>query len=80
MRARKNQVSIPNPEFGMDFDASARAMHQSASMGSPMVHGKALSMPAASEEIPRSDFVREEHNVKNSQAQDRACCCCSLRS
>jgi len=41
MRARLNQVSTPNPEFGVDFDASARAMHQSASKGSLMVHEKA---------------------------------------
>jgi hypothetical protein len=41
MRARQNQVSTPNPEFGVDFDASARAMHQSALKGSLMVHEKA---------------------------------------
>lgn len=41
MARRPNQVSIPNPEFGVDFDASARAMHQSASKGSLMVHEKA---------------------------------------
>ncbi len=46
MAHRPNQVSIPNPEFGVDFDASARAMHQSASKGSLMVHEKAFSMPA----------------------------------
>ena len=48
MRARLNQVSTPNPEFGVDFDASARAMHQSALKGSLMVHEKAFSTPAAS--------------------------------
>ena len=48
MRARPNQVSTPNPEFGVDFDASARAMHQSALKGSLMVHEKAFSTPAAS--------------------------------
>ena len=46
MARRPNQVSIPNPEFGVDFDASARAMHQSASKGSLMVHETAFSMPA----------------------------------
>ena len=46
MARRPNQVSMPNPEFGVDFDASARAMHQSASKGSLMVHEKAFSMPA----------------------------------
>jgi hypothetical protein len=48
MRARLNQVSTPNPEFGVDFDASARAMHQSALKGSLMVHETAFSTPAAS--------------------------------
>lgn len=48
MRARQNQVSTPNPEFGVDFDASARAMHQSALKGSLMVHETAFSTPAAS--------------------------------
>jgi len=48
MRARHNQVSTPNPEFGVDFDASARAMHQSALKGSLMVHETAFSTPAAS--------------------------------
>jgi len=47
MARRPNQVSMPNPEFGVDFDASARAMHQSASKGSLMVHEKAFSMLAA---------------------------------
>jgi len=46
MARRPNQVSIPNPEFGVDFDASARAMHQSASKGSLMVNETAFSMPA----------------------------------
>ena len=46
MARRPNQVSMPNPEFGVDFDASARAMHQSASKGSLMVHETAFSMPA----------------------------------
>jgi len=46
MRARQNQVSTPNPEFGVDFDASARAMHQSALKGSLMVHETAFSTPA----------------------------------
>jgi len=46
MARRPIQVSMPNPEFGVDFDASARAMHQSASKGSLMVHEKAFSMPA----------------------------------
>ena len=48
MARRPNQVSMPNPEFGVDFDASARAMHQSASKGSLMVHETAFSTPAAS--------------------------------
>jgi len=47
MARRPNQVSIPNPEFGVDFDASARAMHQSASKGSLMVHEKARFGAAA---------------------------------
>jgi len=38
---------MPNPEFGVDFDASARAMHQSASKGSLMVHEKARFGAAA---------------------------------
>ena len=47
MARRPNQVSMSNPEFGVDFDASARAMHQSASKGSLMVHEKARFGAAA---------------------------------
>ena len=64
MARRPNQVSMPNPEFGVDFDASARAMHQSASKRSLMVHETARFGAAALGKSPRATMFERNTMLK----------------